>query len=107
MDRRITILLLLLGLIIAGCVGTKDFPIKGIGLAKCEVDKPYSERVSYPDVEYYIETEPYQTNVSYTEKECNPTQYIERECNLQNLTYNISNEECISNITNCKPPNCL
>jgi hypothetical protein len=112
----------LLGLLLAalasfGCIGSKQFPIKGVGLAKCEVNQSYTEQVPYTLEEYHTEEVPYsaveyymeqsyEVLEQYTEKECTTVPYTSRECTQEELTYE-TKENCyfsgwLQNWTNVK-----
>ncbi|MCX6776058.1 MAG: hypothetical protein NT130_04400 [Candidatus Micrarchaeota archaeon] len=107
MDRRLLLAGLLVFIILSfGCIGTKQFPLKGLGLAKCEVNKSYVENVPYQTVEYYTEKvpytyiqyasekEPYNIQEPYTEKQCVDVPYIARECSEESIAYSVTDRKC-------------
>jgi hypothetical protein len=93
--------LLFSAVLIFGCIGTEQFPIKGLGLSRCKVKEPYNEEVPYVDIVYYTENESYEVQEPYTKKECNFTQYTERGCNQENINYSITSEECWPALSQC------
>jgi hypothetical protein len=123
-NRWLIIGLLLLTFVTLGCIAANQ-STKGLGLAKCEVNRSYTEEVPYTDVEFYTEQvpyseieyyleQPYEVQEPYTEKECTPVPYLDRECSQEGLAYsaeqncyisgwlqNITNVEC--KITNLEP----
>jgi hypothetical protein len=84
-------------------VGTKQFPVKGIGLSVCETNNSYTQNVSYLVTAYYKERVPYvsmgysqeqYTQESYTEQECISVPYMERECAQEQIAYSITDKTC-------------
>ena len=98
--------LLLFTIMSFGCIGTSQFPLKGLGLAKCGVNRSYTEDVPYQTVEYYIEKvpythieyaskkEPYEIQAPYAEKQCIEVPYIARECREEKIAYSVTDQKC-------------
>ena len=110
MDRKLLLVCLLLFTVISfGCISSKSFPLKGLGLSKCEVNRSYTEEVPYQTLEYYIEKvpyihieyasekQPYELQAPYTEKQCVEVPYIGEECQEDKLAYSVTDQKCYVN----------
>lgn len=85
-------------------VGTKQFPVKGVGLAKCEVGTPHTKYVPYAATEYYTEKVPSQASSSpadpptlpgsLSRSECSDVTYTTNECVTQELAYAVTEKKC-------------
>ena len=104
MKNNVAITCFFLLLLISGCIGTKDFPIKGMGWSKCEVSKPYTENTSYNETEYYLWPVHYADTEQYIDNECISIPYNVTECIQQNLTFSITNQRCWHGMIQCTPP---
>ena len=98
--------LVLLALASFGCVGSREFPFKGVGLARCEINQSYTEEVPYTELEYYTDKvpyseidyysveQPYQLQEPYTDEECYSVPYTFRDCSQQYLAYSATEQKC-------------
>lgn len=95
--------MLLVTLASFGPLGTKQFPIKGLGLSVCETNNSYTQNVPYLATAYSVERVPYVNlaysseqpiQTPYTEQECINVPYTERQCIQEQVAYSITDKTC-------------